>query len=75
MLVKKGDILVRDGICYEVIVCDEQYFVVGEMRYLKKEGCIRTNFEHTQVYSNDESVNTLAQLHFAKRIKPEKWFD
>ena len=75
MLVKKGDVLVRDGISYEVVICDEELFVVGEMRYLKKEGCIRTNFEHLQAYSNDETINTLAQLKFVKRIKPEKRFD
>lgn len=75
MLVKKGDVLVRDGICYEVVICDEELFVVGEMRYIKKENCIRTNFEHLQAYSNDETVNTLTQLKFAKRIKPDKRFD
>lgn len=75
MLVKKGDVLVRNGICYEVVICDEQIFVVGEMRYLKKENCISTNFERLQAYSNDESINTLTQLNFAKRIKPEKRFD
>lgn len=75
MLVKKGDILVRDGLCYEVVLCDEQLFVVGEMRYIKKENTIRTNFEHLQAYSNDETVNTLAQLNFTKRIKPAKWVD
>lgn len=75
MLVKKGEVLVRKGIPYEVIVCDEQYFVVGEMCYIKKEGCIRTDFERLECYSNDETVNTLAQLNFAKRIKPEKWVD
>lgn len=75
MLVKKGEVLVRGGIPYEVVVCDEQFFVVGEMRYIKKEGVIRTNFEHLQAYSNDETVNTLAELNFTKRIKPDKWVD
>ena len=75
MLVSKGEVIVRNGIPYEVILCDEQYFAIGEMRYLKAEGCIRTDFEHVQVYSNDETVNTLAELKFVKRIKSNKWFD
>ena len=75
MLVKKGEIIVRNGIPYEVIVCDEQYFVIGEICYIKKEGCMRTSFERVEVYSNDETVNTLAELKFAKRIKSDKWID
>lgn len=75
MLVKKGEVLIQNGIPYEVVLCDEQLFVVGEMRYLKKEGCIRTNFEHLRAYSNDETINSLAELRFARRIKPDKRFD
>lgn len=75
MLVKKGEIIVRNGIPYEVIVCDEEYFVVGEMTYIKSEGCIRTNFELLQAYSNDETVNTLAELKFSKRITANHWYD
>ena len=75
MVVKKGEIIVRDGIPYEVIVCDEQIFVIGPMHYDAEEGCITTDFEKLEAYSNDETVNTLAELNFAKRIKPEKWVD
>jgi hypothetical protein len=75
MLVKKGDIIVRDGIPYEVIVCDEEFFVVGPMQYIAQERCMRTDFERLEAYSNDETVNTLAELNFAKRIKPAKWVD
>lgn len=75
MLVKKGEVIVRDGIPYEVIVCDDQYFVVGEMRYLKDEGCIRTDFEKLEAYSNDETVNALEQLNFSKTIKANHWYD
>lgn len=75
MLVKKGEILLRDGIPYEVIVCDDQYFVIGEMRYLKSEGCIRTSFTSLEAYSNDETVNTLADLKFTKRLISNHWYD
>lgn len=75
MLVTKGEVIVRNGIPYEVVICDEELFVVGEMRYIKKDGCIRTNYEHLEAYSNDETVNSLTQLNFVKRISSGKWAD
>lgn len=75
MLVNKGEILTRDGLTYEVICCDEQYFIVGQRDYHPEKKCFSTDFTKLEAYSNDETVNTLAQLNFAKRINPGKWVD
>lgn len=68
MLVKTGDILLRDDVQYEVIIADDNIFVIGKMRYTKRDGWI-TSYTKTEIYSNLESINTLEQLRFVKRGK------
>lgn len=75
MLVKKGEVLVREDKVYEVIVCDDQIFVTAPLTFIPEEECIRANYLKLEAYSNDESINTLAQLNFVKRIESKKWFD
>ena len=64
MIVKTGDFLEREGKVYEVIVCDACIFVIGEVIYDENEKRRYTSFENLEAYSNDETVNTLADLKF-----------
>lgn len=68
MLVKTGEILLRDDVHYEVIIADDNIFVIGKMRYTKRDGWI-TSFTKVEIYSNLESINTLEQLRFTKCSK------
>lgn len=75
MLVKKGDVLLRSGTTYEVVCCDEEVFIVGKREYIPEERVMRTHYDDLEAYSNDAAINSLSELNFAKRIKPEKWVD
>lgn len=62
MIVQKGDILKRNGIEYEVICADDEYFVIGQ-----RDGTL-TYFENAEIYTNSETINTLQELNFEKII-------
>jgi hypothetical protein len=66
MLVKTGDFIKRDEAEYEVIIADENLFVIGDVRYDDIEGCCTTSYERLEAYSNIDSINTLEQLGFEK---------
>ena len=64
MIVRKDDILERDGKLYRVICCDEEVFVLGTVE--RRGDHIITNYEQLEAYSNDPAINTLANLKFTK---------
>ena len=71
MLVKKGDLLIREhedntATPYEVLLADDEFFCLGMIEYDPETKETRTSFEYTEIYSNDKSINTLEQLGFAK---------
>lgn len=68
MLVKSGEYLFRDGQWYGVVCADDNCFVIGKARYDDVEKCRHISYENLEAYSNDEDVNTLAELRFEKEI-------
>lgn len=61
-MVKTGDQLKRDNKRYQVIIADRNVFVLGKL----KCGGSLVNYSKPEIYSNDESINTLAELNFEK---------
>ena len=66
MLVEKGDILSRDGVFYEAICCDEEYFILAKFDYDELLDKVCLVFDELEAYTNDESINTLEELNFTK---------
>lgn len=64
MIVRKDDILEREGNLYRVVCCDEEVFIVATVEF--KDDHMITNYEQLEAYSNDPAINTLANLKFNK---------
>lgn len=79
MLVKKGDNLIlheEDGsktYC-EVLMADHELFCIGTITVNKEDGSTSLSYEDISFYSNDETINTLAELHLelVKDEEPEE---
>ena len=65
-IVETGDILIRDGKSYEVVIADDNIFVVCLMDYDETEGSEITHYDAPEIYANQRSINTLEDLHFTK---------
>ncbi|MGD9161514.1 MAG: hypothetical protein PVG39_24085 [Desulfobacteraceae bacterium] len=57
-MVKTGDKLERDGQVYEVLIADDNIFVIGKI----DSG--QTDYMYAEIYSNDKNILSLKQLHF-----------
>lgn len=66
MLVKTKDIVVRENIRYEVVVADDNVFVVCPIVYDKKEKSDVIKYNKAEIYANQPSINTLEELRFEK---------
>lgn len=63
-IVETGDILIRDGKSYEVVIADDNIFVVCLMDYDEAEGSKVTHYAQPEIYANQRSINTLEDLNF-----------
>lgn len=66
-MVQTNDVLIRNGKKYEVIIADENIFVICPVTYDKKEKSEIVNYTKAEVYSNSIDINTLEELGFKKR--------
>lgn len=66
MLVKTKDILVRDKQKYEVVVADDNVFVVCPLVYDEKEKSNIVKYDKAEIYANQDCINTLEELRFKK---------
>ena len=62
VLVETGDFIIRDNIQYQVVIADENIFVICECSYNKKEKSFVTNYEISEIYSNLFDLNSLKDL-------------
>jgi hypothetical protein len=67
-IVNTNDVLLRGKQRYQVIIADDNIFVICKMNYNKKEGCDVTSYAHPEVYANQSDINTLEELHFSIMI-------
>ena len=65
-LVRTSDVLVRDSKKYEVVIADDNIFVVCPIVYSKKEMSAIVKYTKAEIYANQSSINTLEELRFEK---------
>lgn len=65
-IVKTKEILKRDDKFYEVLISDDNLFVIGETKFSEEEGYWVTSYENPEIYANQSEINTLAELNFKK---------
>lgn len=62
VLVETGNFITRNNAQYQVIIADENIFIICECHYDEKEESFVTNYEKPEVYSNLFEVNSLKDL-------------
>lgn len=65
-LVKTGDWLDRNMKLYEVVIADDNIFVVCPLKRSKKEKCLIVKYSRPEIYANQEEINTLTDLGFSR---------
>lgn len=65
-LVKTKDVLIRNGQKYEVVIADDNIFVVCPIIYSKKEKSDVVKYDNAEIYANQDCINTLKDLRFEK---------
>lgn len=63
-LVKTNDILVRGKQEYEVVIADDNIFVICPIVYSKTEQSKIVKYDKAEIYANQSSINTLEELKF-----------
>ena len=71
-IVDTGDILTRNFKFYEVIIADENVFVICRMKYSRKQDCMITSYRKPEVYANQSKINTLEELKF-RLVRKKRW--
>ena len=66
-LVRTNDMLIRDNKKYEVVIADDNIFVICPIVYDEKEKSDIVKYDKSEIYANQSSINTLEELNF-KRI-------
>lgn len=65
-LVRTNDKLIRNGKKYEVIIADDNIFVICPIVYDKKENSEIVKYTKAEIYANQTSINTLEDLKFER---------
>ena len=65
-LVKTGDWLDRNMKLYEVVIADDNIFVVCPLKHSKKENSLIVKYSRPEIYANQEKINTLSELGFTR---------
>lgn len=66
-LVRTNDMLIRNGKKYEVVIADDNIFVMCPVVYDKKEKCEVVRYNQAEIYANQSSINTLEDLKLERR--------
>ena len=65
-LVKTNDMLIRDSKKYEVVIADDNIFVICPIVYDEKEKSDMVKYDKAEIYANQDCINTLEELGFKK---------
>ena len=65
-LVRTSDMLIRDNQKYEVVIADDNIFVICPVVYDEKEKSDIVKYDKAEVYANQSRINTLKDLRFEK---------
>ena len=63
-LVRTNDMLIRDSKKYDVVIADDNIFVICPIVYDKKEKSEIVKYDKAEIYANQSSINTLEELRF-----------
>lgn len=63
-LVKTKDVLFRGKKKYEVVIADDNIFVVCPIVYSKREMSAIVKYNKAEIYANQSNINTLWELGF-----------
>ena len=63
-LVRTNDMLIRDSKKYEVVIADDNIFVICPIIYDEKEQSDIVKYDKAEIYANQSSINTLEELGF-----------
>lgn len=66
-LVRTGDKLIRNRKKYEVVIADDNIFVICPIMYDKEENSEVVKYTEAEIYANQISINTLEDLKFERR--------
>ena len=65
-LVRTNDRLIRDNKKYEVVIADDNIFVICPIVYDEKEKSEVVKYSKAEIYANQKSINTLEDLGFLR---------
>ena len=65
-LVKTNDLLVRESRRYEVVIADDNIFVICPIVYNEVEQSDIVKYDKSEIYANQQSINTLEEMRFEK---------
>ena len=65
-LVRTNDMLIRDNKKYDVVIADDNIFVVCPVVYDEQEESDVVKYDKAEIYANQLSINTLEELRFKK---------
>lgn len=65
-LVRTSDVLIRDSKKHEVVIADDNIFVVCPVVYDEKEESDIVKYDKAEIYANQDCINTLKDLRFEK---------
>lgn len=63
-LVRTNDMLIRDNKKYDVVIADDNIFVVCPVVYDEQEESDVVKYDKAEIYANQLSINTLEELRF-----------
>jgi hypothetical protein len=65
-LVRTNDVLIKDKQKYEVVIADDNVFVICPVVYDEKEKSNIVKYDKAEIYANQDCINTLKDLRFEK---------
>lgn len=65
-LVRTNDVLIRDNNKYEVVIADDNIFVICPILYDEQEKSDVVKYDKAEIYANQDCINTLEELRFEK---------
>ena len=71
-LVKTKDVLIRNKQKYEVVIADDNIFVVCPIIYDEKEESEIVKYSEAEIYANQDCINSIEDLNFKKISKQKK---
>ena len=72
-IVTTGQLLqnIKNGKTYEVVIADDNIFVVCPWKYNRKENCMVVKYSKPSIYANQADINSLGDCGFMSITPPK----